>query len=229
MTASVFSPAREGRGVFGCNFRPKGYHMSEQDTGSGPSKGDLVPQPEKRTELGEIRSAEELLGKAFRALPDEQKQEIVKKAAEEALQLQAKMAHYQVERQEVEERLDLAGRAAGMVQRSPDTEIQYEDEIRRQQGSTRIAVGSKKPEKQGFCFVATACFGDYDHPTVRLLRQFRDTELQRAPFGKTVISLYYRHGRSLASLVDRLPGLKPIVRATLNTFAVVYRSRTRRK
>lgn len=203
--------------------------MNENDTGPASSKGDLVPQPGKKTELSEIRSAEELLGKAFRALPDEQKQEIVKKAAEEALELQAKKAHYEVERQEVEERLDLAGRAAGMVQRSPDAKIQYEDEIRRQQGSTRIAVSSKQPEKQGFCFVATACFGDYDHPTVILLRQFRDKELQNAPFGKKAISLYYRCGPAIASLVDRLPGLKPVVRAILTAFAQLYCSSARRR
>ena len=106
------------------------------------------------------------------------------------------------------------------------------DEMRRQQGSTRIAVSSNKvqaPQKQGFCFVATACFGDYDHPTVRVLRQFRDRELQRTPFGSEFISLYYRYGRSLASLLDRFPALKPVVRKILKVFAQVYCSGIRRK
>jgi hypothetical protein len=203
--------------------------MSEEETGQSPRKGDLVPQAGEPTELSEIRSAEELLGKAFHALPEEQKREIVKKAAEEALELQAKKAHYEVERREVEERLDFAGRAAGIVQRSPDTKFEYEDEIRRQQGSTRIGVSSRQPDKQGFCFVATACFGDYDHPTVRLLRRFRDSELRTVPFGNMLISLYYRYGRLVASVVDRLPGLKPVVRAILNGFAAVYRTSTRPK
>lgn len=203
--------------------------MNENDRGPAPGNGDLVPQPAKRTDISEIGTAEELLGKAIRALPDEQKQEIIKKAADEALQLQAKKAHYEVERQEVEERLDLAGRAAAMVQRSPDTKIQYDDEIRRQQGSTRIAVSSKQQEKQGFCFVATACFGDYDHPTVQLLREFRDNELTAAPFGEKAIELYYRFGPALAWFVHRFPILKRAATAILAALAHVYLSGTRRR
>lgn len=202
--------------------------MSEKDNDIPRGKGDLVPQQPQpgKTDLADIRSAEELLGKAFRALPDEQKQEIVKKAAETALELQAKKAHYQVERDEVEERLDLAGRAVRMTEQAKDTDVHYEDEIKRQQGSTRIQVKSRKT---GPCFVATACFGNYEHPTVKVLRQFRDRELRSAPFGRTLIALYYRHGRSLASLVERFPSLKPLLRKILNGFAQIYCHGTRPK
>jgi hypothetical protein len=201
--------------------------MNEKDTDPASGKGDLVPQQPQpgKTDLADIRSAEELLGKAFRALPDEQKQEIVKKAAETALELQAKKAHYAVEREEVEERLDLAGRAVRMTEQAKQADVHYEDEIRRQQGSTRIQVKSK----HGPCFVATACFGNYDHPTVKVLRQFRDRELRPAPFGKALIALYYRHGRSLASVVERFPFLKPLLRKILNGFAQIYCHGTRRK
>jgi tetratricopeptide (TPR) repeat protein len=43
----------------------------------------------------------------------------------------------------------------------------------------------------GGCYVATACYGDYDHPDVQLFRRFRDTRLLPTPAGRCVIALYY--------------------------------------
>lgn len=201
--------------------------MSEKDNDMPKSEGNLVPQQQqqRKTDLADIRSADELLGKAFHALPEEQKQEIVKKAAETALELQAKKAHYEVERGELEERLDSYGRAVRMTEQAKDADIHYEDEIKRQGGTTRFQVKSK----QGSCFVATACFGNYDHPTVKILRQFRDRELRASFFGRAFIASYYRHGPSLASFVDRFPFLKPMLRKILNIFAKAYRNGARRK
>lgn len=53
------------------------------------------------------------------------------------------------------------------------------------------------------CFVATAVYGSYDHPAVRVLRFFRDETLMcRAP-GRALVKLYYRIGPSLAVAVRR--------------------------
>jgi hypothetical protein len=70
-------------------------------------------------------------------------------------------------------------------------------------------------------FVATACFGDYDHPTVVELRRFRDLVLMETALGRRFISAYYRYGPLLASWVNRLPALKPAIRRALSAFVTI--------
>jgi len=70
------------------------------------------------------------------------------------------------------------------------------------------------------CFVATACYGDYDAPEVLLLRQFRDTCLLRSPLTRRLVDLYYKAGPHLAAYLHRHPGLKPPVRGILTRLAL---------
>ena len=74
----------------------------------------------------------------------------------------------------------------------------------------------------GSCFVATACFGDPDHPTVVTLRGFRDAVLTRFAPGRRFIAWYYSHGPGLARLLDRFPALKRPARLMLTSFSWVY-------
>jgi hypothetical protein len=60
-------------------------------------------------------------------------------------------------------------------------------------------------ERGGFCFVATAVYGDYDHPQVRSFRRFRDGVLARSPEGRAFTRFYYAHGRALALLEAASP------------------------
>jgi hypothetical protein len=55
----------------------------------------------------------------------------------------------------------------------------------------------------GHCFVATAAFGDYDHPQVVLLRAFRDRVLDRSDLGRELIAFYYEHSPPLAEWIAR--------------------------
>ena len=52
---------------------------------------------------------------------------------------------------------------------------------------------NQKTKKSG-CFVATATMGNYDHPTVLLLRVFRDECLAKRESGRRFISVYYQYG-----------------------------------
>ncbi len=54
---------------------------------------------------------------------------------------------------------------------------------------------------QGFCFVATAAYGDYDHPQVRILRAFRDLVLAKSAFGRGFIRAYYASSPPLARFI----------------------------
>ncbi len=69
------------------------------------------------------------------------------------------------------------------------------------------AIEKKKAEA---CFVVTATMGDFDHPEVVLLRQFRDAWLRKQPGGKALASAYYRVGPFFAAAIDRSALLKRI-------------------
>ena len=62
------------------------------------------------------------------------------------------------------------------------------------------------------CFIATACFGDYNAPEVLVLRSFRDTQLLRNPFGKLFVEFYYATSPFLAKIILKSDRLKIIVR-----------------
>ena len=100
---------------------------------------------------------------------------------------------------------------------------QLQDQRHRQAGyywlqQQRRQDGGSTPSG-GSCFVATACFGDPDHPTVTALRRFRDDVLMRLAPGRAFIDWYYRRGPGLARLLDRLPALKRPVRLMLAAVA----------
>ncbi len=53
----------------------------------------------------------------------------------------------------------------------------------------------------GYCFVATAAYGDYDHPFVLVLRDFRDHTLAQFGAGRAFIAWYYRNSPPLADFI----------------------------
>lgn len=63
---------------------------------------------------------------------------------------------------------------------------------------TPPTVEVKKPDN---CFIVTATMGDPSHPTVSLLREFRDQWLLQRDLGKSFVSWYYRHGPRMAATI----------------------------
>lgn len=57
----------------------------------------------------------------------------------------------------------------------------------------------------GFCFVATAAYGSYDHPFVVVLRDFRDDTLAKTSVGRAFIRWYYRNSPPLAAYIRTHP------------------------
>ena len=72
----------------------------------------------------------------------------------------------------------------------------------------------------GFCFIATAGFGSYFHPQVKILRNFRDLVLTKFSFGRVFIQTYYKYGKLPADLISQSPALKAAVRTLLVPFVV---------
>lgn len=64
----------------------------------------------------------------------------------------------------------------------------------------------------GGCFVATACYGDYNSLEVLLLRQYRDEKLLPNNFGFYFVKLYYMLSPPIAKQLEKSDSLKKNVR-----------------
>ena len=57
--------------------------------------------------------------------------------------------------------------------------------------------------KQQGCYIATMAYGDYDHPQVIRLRQFRDYTLAKSSIGRTFIKFYYKHSPATGTKIRK--------------------------
>jgi hypothetical protein len=191
-----------------------------------PDRRNLVPAENAGTggSLGPIQNPQDLLHEALQRMPPEKQAEVLGKAADEALRLQVKRKENELDLDIVSDKIDQAGRVARDVAQYRDVSITFGTEHRSKQGDMHIRVQTKEEPrgKQGPCFVATACYGDYDHPTVVQLRQFRDHVLMRSLLGRSFISVYYRYGPSLAAFLKRVPVVMSPVRLVLKLFANTF-------
>lgn len=73
---------------------------------------------------------------------------------------------------------------------------------------------SDKVKRKG-CFIATACYGDYNAPEVLVLRRYRDESLEKTLVGKSFIKLYYFFSPTIAKLISNSDFLKRSIRTFL--------------
>ncbi|MBK5274722.1 MAG: hypothetical protein JJE30_06690 [Desulfuromonadales bacterium] len=72
----------------------------------------------------------------------------------------------------------------------------------------------------GGCFIATAAYGSYLHPHVRILRDFRDRHLLTNSPGRAFVALYYRLSPPAAAFITRHLPLRLLVRLLLTPVVV---------
>jgi hypothetical protein len=83
------------------------------------------------------------------------------------------------------------------------------------QTSTAISSGG-----DGGCFIATAAYGSYLDPQVKVLRNFRDKYLLTNPLGKKFVKFYYSVSPPIAGYITKHEGLKALTRVALTP--IVY-------
>lgn len=76
---------------------------------------------------------------------------------------------------------------------------------------------AKKPST---CFVVTAAMDNDQHPSVVLLRDFRDQDLSRSAIGRTLIAVYAQHGPTVARAIRRSSAARAVARALVVAPAV---------
>ena len=163
-----------------------------------------------------------LIDNALANLNQEQAQALSVKAADAALMLEVQMRRqnndYMAGRKVLEDHIEAFVRLdkQGLLTRhAVDSTINT--------GAGEMHVISRAGPPTRICFVATATYGDADHPNVRFLRAWRDGYLAHRPAGRAFIDWYWRTGPKLAVWVTRYPVLKRCSHAGLNLLVALIR------
>lgn len=62
------------------------------------------------------------------------------------------------------------------------------------------------------CFIATACFGDYNAPEVSVLRRYRDETLETTGLGRALTRIYYFISPTIANAISKSDFAKKQIR-----------------
>jgi len=71
---------------------------------------------------------------------------------------------------------------------------------------------STSKQESGGCFIATAAMGNSHHPSVMVLKKFRDDVLLRTDFGSIMVKFYYATSPPIASLISKSHILRRLTR-----------------
>lgn len=74
---------------------------------------------------------------------------------------------------------------------------------------------SELSDEEGGCFIATAAYGNYSHPTVLSLREFRDEILLTNDLGRRFVQGYYKWSPPVADWIRANPGVRATVAGAL--------------
>ena len=81
-----------------------------------------------------------------------------------------------------------------------------------ERSDTSANIGKKK---EG-CYIATAVYGSYDAPQVRILRRYRDEVLKNSFWGRVFIKTYYKLSPPIADQLKNASKLNGVVRKALD-------------
>ena len=106
-------------------------------------------------------------------------------------------------------------------------EINKEDtkgclENRQRVNELYIYLGQQRKQNRA-CYIATMAYGNYDHPKVVVLRNFRDNVLSKSKFGLWIISKYYQFSPKLVEHLKEKNKINFVIRKFLDQFIKIVR------
>lgn len=75
----------------------------------------------------------------------------------------------------------------------------------------------------GGCYIATMAYGDYGHPQVMVLRQFRDVYLDKRNWGKKFIKFYYANSPHWVEVLKNHKFTNILIRKLLDSFVYLWK------
>lgn len=84
---------------------------------------------------------------------------------------------------------------------------------------------SSKPKRNEGCYIATMAYGDYDHPQVIVLRNYRDQVLSKSFLGRAFIRFYYLISPKLVLILQGHNAINSRIRLALDKLIVLIRNR----
>jgi len=109
------------------------------------------------------------------------------------------------------------------VQKLSKKEINEAIQYSKRDDSIKISYRepSIKAKQKSGCFIATAVYGDSEAYQVKMLRCFRDNQLEKRIIGKLFVDVYYNVSPSIAEFIRKYKVLTCLIRRTLDVIVKI--------
>ena len=105
----------------------------------------------------------------------------------------------------------------GKFEMTEDLKNHYNTQLSLFQSIKKSLIQKTETRNSG-CYIATMVYGDYDHPQVIILKQFRDEVLDKSVVGKSFIKIYYHYSPKLVEKLKNKRIINAIILKILNKF-----------
>jgi len=93
-----------------------------------------------------------------------------------------------------------------------ETHLSFVDDRLEDFEGMMIKSNTQSSKSKSGCFIATACYGDYNSEEVLVLREFRDNVLLNSLVGRVFVKFYYLISPPIANIIEKSSILKTFIR-----------------
>jgi hypothetical protein len=109
-------------------------------------------------------------------------------------------------------------RSLGHLPMEPATKSRYLENL-----NTLNSMYKRSNSGGGGCYIATMVYGDYNHPQVMILRDFRDNLLSNYSLGRSFIEFYYKYSPSWVETMKNMKVVNLFIRFVLDKIILIVK------